>query len=86
MITALITDPIDNIFKEVDTLQSAGACKRIEHGCIEDTLQHNICISNRSKLRAERTNKSLARNSQVLSGFCYVSYTQWVMRIGVLWR
>ena len=44
--------------------------------CIADTLQHKICISNRSKLRAERTKKSLARNSQVLSGFCYVAYTQ----------
>ena len=30
---------------------------------------NNICISNRSKLRAERTKKSLARNSRVLSDF-----------------
>ena len=36
----------------------------------------NICIPNRSKLRVERTRKSLARNSRVLSGFCYVVYTQ----------
>ena len=26
-------DDIRYIVKEVDTLQSAGACKRIEHGC-----------------------------------------------------
>ena len=30
-------DDIRYIVKEVDTLQSAGACKRIEHGCPFDT-------------------------------------------------
>ena len=30
------------------------------------TLRSYICISNRSKLRVERTKKSLARNSRVL--------------------
>ena len=42
---------------------------------------NNICISDRSKLRAERTRKSLARNSRVLSRFSYIAYTQRVMPI-----
>ena len=35
-----------------------------------------ICISNRSKLRVERTKKSLARNSRVLRVQWYVVYFQ----------
>ena len=42
---------------------------------------NNICISDRSKLRAERTRKSLAQNSRVLSHFSYIAYTQRVMPI-----
>ena len=42
---------------------------------------NNICISDRSKLRAERTRKSLAQNSRVLSRFSYIAYTQRVMSI-----
>ena len=38
--------------------------------------QYHICISNRSKLRAERTKKSLMRNSRVLSSFVYIAYNQ----------
>ena len=38
--------------------------------------RYNICISNRSKLRAERTRKSLTRNSWVLSAQPYIAYTQ----------
>ena len=37
---------------------------------------YNICISNRSKLRAERTTKSLARNSWVLNVQPYIAHTQ----------
>ena len=48
--------------------------------------EYNICISDRSKLRVDRTRKSLVRNSRVLSGFCYVSYTQWITSITASWR
>ena len=37
---------------------------------------YNICISNLSKLRVERTRKSLARNSWVLNDFSYITNTQ----------
>ena len=37
---------------------------------------YNICISNLSKLRVERTRKSLARNSWVLNNFSYITNTQ----------
>ena len=37
---------------------------------------NNICISDRSILRAERTRKPLAQNSRVLSRFSYIAYTQ----------
>ena len=47
--------------------------------------EYNICISNRSKLRVERTKKSLVRKSRVLSGFRYVSYTQHVTPIVASW-
>ena len=40
---------------------------------------NNICISDRSKLRAERTKNSLARNSRVLKRFSYIAYIQRVM-------
>ena len=43
---------------------------------------NNICISNRSKLRAERTKNSLAQNSRVLNCFSYIAYTQRVITIG----
>ena len=43
---------------------------------------NNICISDRSKLRAERTRKSLAQNYRVLSRFSYIAYTQRVITIG----
>ena len=48
--------------------------------------EYNICIFDYSKLRVERTRKSLVRNSRVLSGFCYVSYTQWITPIAASWR
>ena len=47
-------------------------------------LRSYICISNRSKLPSERTTKSLAQNSWVLSGCGYIVYTQWVMSIATL--
>ena len=40
---------------------------------------HNICISNRSKLRVERTRNSLARNLWVLRVQRYAACTQRVM-------
>ena len=43
------------------------------------TWLYNICISNRSKLWVERTKKSLARNSRVLSDLRYIVDTQRVI-------
>ena len=40
---------------------------------------YNICIFYCSKLLAERTTNSLARNSWVLSVFGYFIYNQWVI-------
>ena len=42
---------------------------------------YNICISNRSKLWVERTKKSLARNSRVLSSKRYTTDTQRVITL-----
>ena len=50
------------------------------------SIHNNICISDRSKLRVERTRKSLVRKSRVLGGFCYMSYTQRITLIAVSWR
>lgn len=43
--------------------------------------KYNICISNRSKLRVERTKKSFAQNSRVLRAQAYITYTQQITQI-----